>query len=86
MFKITYQVKTYLEMQQMGWKEWLECLAFAKPIVETMRPEFKAYAETGDKTHKKKADELKRTLPGACFQSSDFEESVGVKEYNNGKK
>ena len=81
-----FQVKTYLEMQQMGWKEWQECLAIAKPIVEKVRLELKAFAETGDKAYKTKADELKRTLPGACFQASDFEESIGVKEFNKGKK
>ena len=81
-----FQVKTYLEMQQMGWKEWQECLAIAKPIVEKVRLELKAFAETGDKAYKTKADELKRTLPGACFQASDFEESIGVKKYNKGKK
>ena len=86
MYKLTYQLKTYLEMQQMGWKEWQECLAIAKPIVEKVRPELKAFAETGDKTHKTKADEWKRTLPGACFQASDFKESIGVKEFNKGKK
>ena len=85
MFKITYQVKTYLEMQQMGWKEWQECLATAKPIVEKVRIELKAYAETGDKAHKKKADEWKRSLPGACFQASDFEVSVGTKAFNKDK-
>ena len=85
MFKITYQVKTYLEMQQMGWKEWQECLAIAKPIVEKVRLELKLYAETGDKAHKTKADEWKRTLPGACFQASDYEVSVGTKKYNKGK-
>ena len=86
MYKVMFQVKTYLEMQQMGWKEWQECLAIAKPIVEKVRLELKAFAETGDKAYKTKADELKRTLPGACFQASDFEESIGVKEFNKGKK
>ena len=37
MFKITYQVKTYLEMMQMGRKEWQQCLAIAKTIVENVR-------------------------------------------------
>lgn len=85
MYKLTYQLKTYLEMQQMGWKEWQECLATAKPIVEKVRQEMKAYAETGDKAHKKKADEWKRSLPGACFQASDFEVSIGTKAFNKDK-
>ena len=85
MFRITYQVAFYLEMMQMGWQEWQECLAKAKAIVEEVRREYKAYKETGDKAHKDRADEVKRTLPGACFQASDFEESVGVKKYNEGK-
>jgi hypothetical protein len=86
MYKLTYQLKTYLEMQQMGWKEWQECLAIAKPIVEKVRAELKVYNETGDKAHKKKADEWKRTLPGACFQASEFEVSIGTKDFNKGKK
>ncbi len=86
MFKITYQVKTYLEMMQMGRKEWQQCLAIAKTIVENVRQELKLFAETGDKAHKEKADELKRSLPGICFQAADFELSVGTKKFNKGKK
>lgn len=86
MFKITYQVKTYLEMMQMGRKEWQKCLAIAKTIVENVRQELKLFAETGDKAHKDKADELKRSLPGVCFQAADFEMSVGTKKFNKGKK
>ena len=72
MYKITYQVKTYLEMMQMGRKEWQQCLAIAKTIVENVRQELKLFAETGDKAHKEKADELKRSLPGICFKAEDF--------------
>lgn len=86
MFKITYQVKTFLEMMQMGRREWQECLRTAKPVVEAIRQELKLYAETGDKVHKTKADELKRSLPGICFQAADFEMSVGTKKFNKGKK
>ena len=86
MFKISYQVKTYLEMMQMGRKEWQQCLAIAKTIVENVRQELKLFAETGDKAHKEKADELKRSLPGICFQAADFELSVGTKKFNKGKK
>ena len=86
MYKITYQVKTYLEMMQMGRKEWQECLHTAKPIVADIRQELKLFAETGDKTHKEKAGELKRSLPGICFQAADFELSVGTKKFNKGKK
>lgn len=86
MYRITYQVRTYCEMQQMGWDEWQECLRIAKTIEEEVRSELKLYAETGDKAHKTKADELKRTLPGACFQAADFETSVGTKKYNKGRK
>ena len=85
MFKVTYQVRTYLDMNQMGRNEWQQCLRIAKSIVEGVRHELKLYAETGDKTHKDKADELKRSLPGACFQASGFEVSVGTKKYNKGK-
>lgn len=85
MFKVCYQVRTYLQMEQMGWEEWQKAMQIAKPIVEEVRREYKAFLETGDETHKKKADELKRTLPGACFQASEFAESIGVKAYNKGK-
>ena len=70
----------------MGWEEWQKAMQIAKPIVEEVRREYKAFLETGDETHKKKADELKRTLPGACFQASEFAESIGVKAYNKGKR
>ena len=86
MFKVCYQVRTYLQMEQMGWEEWQKAMQIAKPIVEEVRREYKAFLETGDETHKKKADELKRTLPGACFQASEFAESIGVKAYNKGKR
>lgn len=86
MFKFSYQVSTWLETQGMGWDEWQKCLQLAKSIVEEVRRELKAYAETGDKTHKDKADATKRTLPGACFQASEFEVSTGTKKYNKGKR
>ena len=82
MFKVCFQVKTYLEMQQMGWEQWQECLRIAKAIVDEVRGELKLFKETGDKAHKTKADELKRSLPGACFQASGFEVSVGTKKFN----
>ena len=85
MFKFTFQTRTYLQMAQMGWTEWQECLGKAQPIVNEVRRLLKLFAETGDKQHKTKADALKRSLPGACFQASDFEESMGSKGYNKGK-
>ena len=86
MFKVTYQVSTWLEMQRMGQEQWQECLRIAKVIVAKVRKELKLYKETGDKTHKTKADELKRSLPGACFQASGFEVSIGTKKYNKDKR
>lgn len=86
MFKFCYQVRTYLQMEQMGWEEWQKAMQIAKPIVEEVRREYKLFHETGDETHKKKADELKRSLPGVCFQASEFAESIGVKAYNKGKR
>lgn len=71
MFRITYQVKTYLEMQQMGFKEWQECLQMAAPIVAKIR--------NGE-------ENLKTTLPGACFQAADFAMSTGTKKYNKGRR
>lgn len=86
MFKISYQVRTFMEMSRMGCNEWKECLRIAKGIAVAVRNELKLYRESGDNTHKKKADELKRTLPGICFQASGFEVSIGTKKYNKGKK
>lgn len=71
MFRITYQVRTYCQMQQMGYKEWQEAMQIAKAIVEKIRQ--------GE-------EELKSTLPGACFQASDYAVSVGTKKYNKGKR
>ena len=39
MFKVTYQLKTYLQMLQMGRREWQECLRLAAPIVDELRRE-----------------------------------------------
>ena len=86
MFRITYQKNTWLQMQQMGWEEWKDCLSKSKNIVEDVRRELRLYAETGDKSHKEKAALLKRSLPGACFQASDFEVSTGTKKYNKGRR
>ena len=86
MFKVTYQVKTWLQMERMGWKQWQESLELAKAIVAEVRRLLKLYKETGDKRYKDQADEQKRSLPGACFQASDYEESVGKKKYNKGKR
>ena len=86
MFKVTFQISTWLQMEQMGYEEWQKCLKLAKSIVEEVRRELKLFKETGDKSHKAKADELKRTLPGACFQASGFKVSIGTKKYNKGKR
>ncbi len=86
MFKVTFQVRTWLQMERMGCKQWHECLKLAAPIVAEVRRLRKLYKETGDKQYKDKADEKKRSLPGACFQASGYEESVGKKKYNKGKR
>ena len=86
MFKVTYQVKTWLQMERMRWKQWQESLELAKAIVAEVRRLLKLYKETGDKRYKDQADEQKRSLPGACFQASDYEVSVGTKKYNKGKR
>ena len=88
MFRITYQVRTHLECVQMGWEEWQQAMQTAIPVVSEIRREYKAYLDTGDETHRKKADNLKKKLPGACFQASDFAESTGDDprtKYNYGK-
>ena len=70
----------------MGWEEWQQAMKTAIPIVCEIRREYKAYLDTGDETHKQKADELKKTLPGACFQVSDYAVSIGTKKFNKGKR
>ena len=92
MFKITYQVHTYLEMMQMGWEEWQKAMQIALPIVKKYRQmladAMKLTDEAERKNAKRAADAVKRTLPGACFQAGDFEVSVGddpKKKYNFGK-
>lgn len=86
MYRLTYQKNFFGEMMPMGYAEWTECLRLAAPIVQQVRNEYRAYLQTGDAAHKEKADELKRTLPGACFQASDFDESTGTAKYNKGKR
>lgn len=86
MFKISYQVRTYLQMQQMGYKEWQEAMQTAKEIVAEVRREYKAFLETGNESHNNKAVELKGTLPGACFQAGEFAVSIGTKKFNKGKR
>lgn len=92
MFKITYQVRTYCEMQQMGWQEWQESMQKAKDIVKKYRQMLADREKLTDEEARKKAkaaaDAVKRTLPGACFQAADFAVSTGddpKKKYNYGK-
>lgn len=89
MYKITYQVHTYCEMMQMGWEEWQQAMQTAKEIVKKYRQmlteAMSQTDETARKKAKKAADAVKRTLPGACFQASDFAVSIGddpKKKYN----
>lgn len=92
MFKITYLVRTFYEMQQMGWEEWQQAMQTAKGIVMKYRQMLaNAKLQTDEAARKKAkqaADAVKRTLPGACFQASDFAVSIGddpKKKYNYGK-
>ncbi len=89
MFKITYQVRTYCEMLQMGWEEWQQAMQRAKGIVMKYRQMLADAKLLTDEVARKKAkqaaDAVKRTLPGACFQASDFAVSIGddpKKKYN----
>ena len=89
MFKITYQVRTYCEMQPMGWEEWQQDMKTAIPIVNKYRQMLadmkKLTDEAARKKAKQEADAVKRTLPGACFQAADFAVSIGddpKKKYN----
>lgn len=89
MFKITYQVRTYCEMLQMGWEEWQQAMQRAKGIVMKYRQMLADTKLLTDEVARKKAkqaaDAVKRTLPGACFQASDFAVSIGddpKKKYN----
>ena len=92
MFRITYQVRTYCEMQQMGWEEWQQAMLTAKEIVKKYRQMLADMKQLTDeaacKKAKQAADAVKRTLPGACFQAADFAVSTGddpKKKYNYGK-
>ena len=92
MIKITYQVRTYCEMQQMGWKEWQQAMQTAKEIVKKYRQMMADAKLLTDEAARKKAEKaakaVKSTLPGACFQASDFAISTGddpKKKYNYGK-
>ena len=92
MFRITYQVRTYCEMQQMGWEEWQKAMDTAKDIVKKYRQMLTDMKQQSDEAARKKAkqaaDAVKRTLPGACFQAADFAISIGddpKKKYNYGK-
>ena len=81
MFKITYQVRTYCEMQQMGWEEWQQAMQTAKEIVMKYRQMMAGAKLLTDESERKKAEKaakaVKSTLPGACFQVSDFAASIG---------
>ncbi len=92
MFRITYQVRTYCEMQQMGWDEWQQAMQTAKEIVKKYRQMLADAKKLTDEVARKKAklaaDAVKRTLPGVCFQAADFAISTGddpKKKYNYGK-
>ena len=92
MFRITFQVHTYCEMQPMGWQEWQQAMQKALPIVKKYRQMLADMKQLTDESERKKArlaaDAVKRTLPGACFQASDFALSTGDnprKKYNYGK-
>lgn len=92
MFRITYQVRTYCEMMQMGWDEWQQAMQAALPIIKRYRQMLADMKQLSDEAARKKAkaaaDALKRTLPGACFQAADFALSTGDdpnKKYNYGK-
>ena len=89
MFKVTYQVRTYLECVQMGWEEWQKAMQIALPIVKKYRQMLADMKLLTDEAARKKAkqaaDAVKRTLPGACFQAADFAVSIGddpKKKYN----
>jgi hypothetical protein len=92
MFRITYQVRTYCEMMQMGWDEWQQAMQTALPIIKRYRQMLADMKQLSDEAAREKAkaaaDAVKRTLPGACFQAADFALSTGddpKKKYNYGK-
>ena len=92
MFKVTYQVRTYLECVQMGWEEWQKAMQIALPIVKKYRQMLADMTLLTDEAERKKAklaaDAVKRTLPGACFQVAEYAISIGddpKKKYNYGK-
>jgi len=92
MFRITYQVRTYLECAQMGWEEWQQAMKTATPIVKKYRQMLADVKLLTDEAARKKAklaaSAVKRTLPGACFQVAEYAISTGddpTKKYNYGK-
>ena len=56
MFKITYQVRTYCEMQQMGWEEWQQAMQTAKEIVMKYRQMMAGAKLLTDESERKKAE------------------------------
>ena len=92
MFRITYQVRIFCEMQPMGWQEWQQAMQKALPIVKKYRQMLADMTLLTDEAERKKAklaaDAVKRTLPGACFQVAEYAISIGddpKKKYNYGK-
>lgn len=92
MFKVTYQLRTYLECVQMGWEEWQKAMQIALPIVKKYRQMLADMKLLTDEAERKKAklaaDAVKRTLPGACFQVAEYAISIGddpKKKYNYGR-
>ena len=55
MFKITYQVRTYLECVQMGWEEWQQAMKTAIPIVKKYRQMLADREKLTDEAARKKA-------------------------------
>ena len=55
---MTYQVRTYCEMQQMGWEEWQKAMQTAKEIVMKYRQMLADAKLLSDEADRKKAKRL----------------------------
>ena len=84
--KMICQEHHWLPMKPMTQSAWQEAMKTAITIVPEVRRLLAEYRAKGDKAYKEKADEKKRTLPGACFQAADVDVSIGTKRYNHGKR
>ena len=62
MIRITYQVRTFCEMQQMGWEEWQQAMQTAKEIVKKYRQMMADAKLLTDEAARKKAEKAAKAV------------------------